>query len=270
MKKFFCLLLCAGLALLLCAPACADVLYEPQDDFYERNRGDCDYLGRYFYCSGEAGYVFVYASPNAARPDTAIPNGAGFFIEWTWNGGAWGVIEYDPGTLEASWGGSTGWVRLGDMVADYDDTAFSADHAEELYESGRTLEMGREQLICTWKYPGSGELMGTVPNFSGEAETLSFQRFFTDPLGREWGYLGYHYGHVDAWVCLDDPENDALAADANCRRPALIPAADETVRRAALQSAAGPDFLLITCAAGVVVIAAAVLFYTLRRKKRGG
>ena len=53
---------CWALALLLAlyAPARADVLWEPNNSFYERHRDQCEYIGRQFYANGDQGFITLW------------------------------------------------------------------------------------------------------------------------------------------------------------------------------------------------------------------
>lgn len=272
MKKIFCITLSLLLALAPVVPALADVAYEPNDNFYEKHRNDCDYENRAYYTNGTNGYVTVYASPTGSAR-TAIANGSAFWVYWTYDGGTWGCIEYDPETHAAAGGrdSDSGWVRMDAMVCDYDSQAFRDDHADELRSEERSFDPDRADgdAVYAYKYPGSGivrDRMDWSMVWDGE---IRFSTLFTDPAGREWGYCGYHYGFRDFWVCLDDPYNGELAADENYVDPLaeLTPAADPATVEAAAGAARTPSPYLIAGIGGVVVIAAAVLAAAVKRKK---
>ena len=48
---------CVMLVSLLSGFALADVIYQPDDDFYNSHAGDCEYLNRDYYANGESGYM---------------------------------------------------------------------------------------------------------------------------------------------------------------------------------------------------------------------
>ena len=268
MKKLLSLVLAAVLALALSAPVCADVIFEPQDNFYERHADECEYYDRSCYINGKRGYAEVYSSPNASRPDAVIPNGALYWVSWTWKG--WACIEYDPAALDGSCGGSTGWVKLEDMSLKYDGASFFAEHSTEIVTDGMTLTLTVEQDndICVYEYPGSGELRRQGLGAYGDgSDDVEFTTLYTDLEGRVWGYLGYFYGHVDGWLCLSDPENAALESDANYRAADLIPAADAQTLKAAERGTGSAPVLVTALAAAVVVIAAGIIIFKLKRKK---
>ncbi len=213
MKRFVFLTMLAALLFALALPAAADVAYMPRDDFLMKHMDECSYENRWYYANGSEGYVLAYRSPESSDA-TPLPNGNRYLITNIYQG-SWGVLEYDTKTLEnsESSGSVVGWVKLDQMVAEYDNVAFRADHAGELTECSDELEIAEDQTVYAYQYPGSGIV---VAEFSGDwATSIPFQQAFTDPAGRKWGYCGYLFGVKNFWVCLDDPFNAELAPDEN-------------------------------------------------------
>lgn len=271
MKKAITLFICAIAAVGLTLGAAADVLFEPEDSFYQSHVDECSYYGRHYIINGERGCAAVYSSPKAKNADAVLPNGSDFYVEWVYNG-EWAYVQYDARTLAESWNGKSGWLRMSDMTPAYDSEAFCADHESEIYDGERTLHVEENGEMRLWTYPGSGESMGIAVNYGGKADDVGFAEYFTDPEEREWGYLSYYYGRANAWVCLDDPENAELQPDGNRRERDIVPAASQEEMKAVLRevTGAGPGTAAI-CAAGVVVIAGAILIYFVgkKRKSRG-
>jgi len=85
MKRLLALLL-VSVTLLLALPlaARADVLIEPNSDFYTRHRDECTYLYRNYYANSKDGYVSVKTEPGAQKEVTAIENGETIFIMFTY------------------------------------------------------------------------------------------------------------------------------------------------------------------------------------------
>ena len=230
MKRLFSLLLLAALLCALTAPAAADVAYLPRDDFIEKHWSDCKYENRWYYTNGAEGYVLAYKSPESSEA-TPLPNGGKYYISNVYKN-KWGVLEYDKDTLENSMvnGSVSGWVKMSDMVADYDNEAFMADHQKELvYEhtalESVTLELDADKTVYLYKYPGSGIVQLEVEHDWMRETVNMFSALFTDPAGRLWGYCAYHYGWRDFWICIDDPHNGALPPDENCVSVVTRPAA---------------------------------------------
>lgn len=298
MKRFFFILLCA--ALLLAVPAAADVAYMPRDDFLEKHWKDCEYVSRWYWTNGGEGYVLAHKTPDSAEA-TPLPNGEKYYISSVYKG-KWGVLEYDRDTLENKLSGGSsvsGWVLMSGMTADYDASAFEADHGREFGYDTVTVSFEGENVYI-YKYPGSGEMVYELEQ-SFFREPISFSPTFTDPAGRKWGFCPYHYGLKSFWICLDDPHNAALPPDENCvtivTRPAaapapqedpavtaepeatavplppgktveLTPAADGDTLKQAANDNRGSGPYVLAGAAGVVVIAAAVLGAALKKRRK--
>jgi hypothetical protein len=214
MKRLFTLLLACLLLCALAVPALADVAYLPRDSFLEKHWDDCRYENRWYYANGPEGYVLAHKTPDSAEA-TPLPNGGKYYISNVYRG-EWGVLEYDKETLANNLGSASisGWVRMSEMVADYDADAFYRDHQSEIVSGEVELEIDSDSTVYLYKYPGSGIVTDELSG-SWAGEPLLFNTLFTDPAGRQWGYIGYYYGHRDFWVCLDDPANDALPPDEN-------------------------------------------------------
>ena len=283
MKRLIPLLLALMLLTSLCVPALADVAYVPRNDFLERHTNECRYENRAYYTNGPSGYAMLWDSPKGA-PQTALPNGELYYVSWVYPGsdGSWGCVTL---TDQAN-----GWVKLAEMLPDYDYRAFDADHSSEYDNSERTLKAEPGKEIQLYKYPGSGEVVSVLDtNWLGdEGGEISFNQLFTDPAGRVWGFLGYLFGHREAWICLDDPYNAALEPDENCVKLTFAqpdvaspqtstiddtkklvitaPASEETID-AANKAAQKTGLGSLIGAGGVVVIALAVLVEVLRRKR---
>ena len=118
MKRLASLLVLAALICALALPAAADVAYMPRDNFIEKHWDECSYVNRWFWTNGEAGYVLAHKTPDS-KEATPLPNGGKYYISNVYQG-KWGVLEYDPGTLElkkdmkviveAAWGTEFGTV----------------------------------------------------------------------------------------------------------------------------------------------------------------
>ena len=298
MKRLLTVLLFAAMLLALALPAAADVAYLPRDNFIEKHWDECRYENRWYYTNGPEGYVLARKSPET-KEGTPLPNGGKYYISNIYQD-RWGVLEYNPDTLENDLSNNSvsAWVDMKHMTADYDNIAFMADHQSELVEKEATLEYKETDTVYVYKYPGSGEV---VSELSGDwfEPVLNFNTVFTDPAGREWGYCAYHYGNRNLWVCIDDPFNGALEPDENCvmigvrtggdptpaaadeptqeSKPApvttgktieITPKADDQTLAQAAKDNRGIGPYIAAGAAGIVVIAAAVLIAVLRKKQR--
>ena len=264
MKKLFSLLLCLVFVLAAEGTAFADVAIEPRDNsFYERHRGECSYENRLYLANGQDGYVFIYKSPVSTSPQDAAVNGSEWWVEYIYDG--WGCVEYESGDDYRS-----GWIRMSQLSADYDSTAFFEEHRDEIDEKAvRSIEIKSDDTVYAWKYPGSGVVRDTLGNYTRDpVATVELGSIYTDSEGREWGYLGYYYGQRYLWICISDPMNGQLEADENYREPELVPAASQQEADSALSRAMGPNYVLVAGACGVAVIAAALLYVFIRKKRK--
>lgn len=55
--------------------AMADVIFEPQNDFYSRHRRDCADLRLNYFANGENGFVSVKKEPGSDSEVTSVENG---------------------------------------------------------------------------------------------------------------------------------------------------------------------------------------------------
>ncbi len=211
MKRKLLALLVAVLTLVtLTLPAFADVIWEPNNSFYRLHAGECDFVDRNYIANGEKGYVTLYSAPNSLTQVINLVNGTTFRVAHVWQGSggeAWGVgyIRVDNEYHE-------GWVALDQMALLYDHIAFEEDHGTEFTQydgSGDQLERA-----CLYSWPG-GVYESTL-EFDREHNPPSgaLRRLYTDQNGLRWAFVGYYYGHRDAWLCIDDPLNEDLGVEA--------------------------------------------------------
>lgn len=263
MKRTLCLILALILALSMCVFVSADVIWEPEDDFFTWHSGDCTYVSAVYYANGENGYISVYAAPGDAKPRCVIPNGNAYGVSWTYNG-EWALIEYDKLTLENAYGDETGWVRLTELAKKYDGADFQRDYADKMTAGEVTLsseDVGESFVV--WNYPGSGE----VEYYSIPAnDDLHFDSVYVDANGLRWGYIGYYYGRLNGWVCVDEPANAEIPAGSEKVELTLIPAAGEK-ELGGVETSSGSETVVVVCAVAVVIVAAGLIVMAIRKKK---
>jgi len=189
----------------------ADVIVEPDDDFYRRNRQDMKYMGRSFYANGENGYIKLLVEPNSVREVISIANGEIVYIMYTYsdNGVLWGVTEVNIN------GWVTVWILMDDLNLVYDSIEFASDHGSEFVERDFNIgELDFDGDLILWTWPGSGEISWVFERqyLMGDTNMGEGSTIYIDMEGREWGYLGYFYGSRSIWVCLDDPSNQNIPA----------------------------------------------------------
>ncbi|MCI9005811.1 MAG: hypothetical protein HFH39_11390 [Lachnospiraceae bacterium] len=173
----------------------ADVLFEPEDSFYQERRSECTYVSRQFTANGPEGKVIVYESPESSKVVDTWENGHQATVAYTYedkDGTVWGVCE------------SGGWMPMEYMEVIYDNISFMEEHAADIKAQQGTLDKQEGEKIIFWKYPGSED--------SYEAEAwdtpLGYENVYEDSEGHSWGYVGYYYGYKEVWVCIDQPTAD--------------------------------------------------------------
>ena len=191
----------------------ADVIWEPEDDFYLLHANECDYVNRVFYTNGESGYLEIFKEPGGRSLGFA-ENGYLFHVQFSYVLGkeTWGYVEFfqDGGFLlprtEGSYQG--GWARLEDMVLKFDAESFDMLHAGEY--RNYTGDYSELSNVMLWTFPNSGEPLSSTPVETDE--NFKIEHVYTDLEGHPWGYLGYFYGWRNAWVSLDRPTDSDIAA----------------------------------------------------------
>lgn len=223
-----------GLIVFLCviffaANAIADVLWEPNDNFYRVKREECEILGRSFTANGLSGKVTVWKEPGSRTQAGEVPNESEFFVSFTYTdskGNVWGVVQYtydqQSGVVEKDYRGdsaTTGWVLMTDLSLIYDHISFDEEHKEAFVPfSGTYDELLNKKNILFWSYPGSGETVRMEEQIN---EDFQFDYTYTDAAGRQWGYVNYYYGSRNFWVCISDPAN--LYIPVNTPKPKATP-----------------------------------------------
>lgn len=200
MKKWIAFLsgcLCYMLCIL---PARADVIWEPQDSFYEEFSSECEYVGRTFTANGPDGEVILYQSPVSAREVARWENGFKAYISFTYedeNGVVWGVYEEH--------GSKTGWMPMEYMDVVYDAISFAEEYEADITaETGALDEQYVHESVWFWRYPGATEGYETTV----ESYVPEYDGTYVDSHGHSWGNVGYYFGHKNFWICLDQPDAD--------------------------------------------------------------
>ena len=203
MKKLISFLLTVAAMLSLAMPAAADLIWEPEDSFYEKHRDECTYENRRYELAGYDGSVTLWSAPNGTA-QRELPNGGQGTVQFRWsgNGVEWGYFYGLEGSIDA------GWAPMDDLTLVYDSRQFLEDHAADIV-TGEAVPVEFDSAVV-YSYPG-GPVSGTLRE---EKEYMPFSEIFTtiytDGSGLRWGLVGYYMGHRDGWVCLDNPLNEQL------------------------------------------------------------
>lgn len=268
MKKYLRLLLCVILcALSLALPlttAFADLIYEPEDDFYNRHRDECTYEGRTYEILAPDGKAKLYQSPASKDVLAVAENGGQVFVNYVYTpekGARWGtvIVKNENGYWVDA------WIPMDYLWLTYDSQAFFADYSAEIYEEEAFLDIASiDASVVFYSFPGSTVIAREIEK-EWLPESFSLTQLFRDDAGT-WGYLPYLYGKVDGWVCLNNP-----SATPEELYPNGIPVRDTRLKQTVteiIEPAQNGNLMAIAAVlvSGVVVSSAALLFLLKKRK----
>lgn len=260
MRRILCTVLTvAALLAMFCAAVQADVIWEPNDRFYEQHASECTYHNCSYVVNSPEGGLNLMQSPQSSRVRAQLENGAEVSIYYVYegSGGEWGYTEWPSGQ---------GWLPMDSLTRLYDGEMFWNDYQEEFYEDEQAVQAFQASLteqvqLQLYSYPESGQVVSILNgDWIDQPEHLVFSELWKDETGRVWGNVGYYKGHR-GWICLSDPENDAIPA-VERQQLTLYPAGKPAMPKAWLQQLA---------LAAVLVVAVAGLsawLLVLTRKKR--
>ena len=176
----------------------ADVIWEPEDLFYKMHADDCEYHNRNYIANGPEGEIVVYKSPDVKLKLETIENGISVNIYYLYeakNGVLWGLYKNWENDL-------IGWIPMAYMSLEYDHICFMEEFGEQVQSKKEKLPPEyTNKNINIWSYPGSENCSTFLA-----ANPIEFTDIFIDEEGNTWGYLSYHYGWRDIWVCIDHPQ----------------------------------------------------------------
>ena len=123
MKRLVCLFCAVLMAVCCIVSASADVIFEPNDSFYEAHREDCVRNERNYTAAGPNGDVTVYESPESDKVIATFANGETLYISYIYtdpDGIQWGYYE--------NWEtGVAGWVPMEYLELIYDGISFEEE-----------------------------------------------------------------------------------------------------------------------------------------------
>lgn len=204
MKKTGIVLVCLMMLLVLPLRVSADVIFVPDDPFYEEHFDACSYLNRGYTANGPEGDVTMYESPESQRVIQVLEQGEAVWISYTYTdpqGNQWGYWEDFRQDIR-------GWMPMEYLRLVYDHISFAEDYADQIVsQEGALDEAYVDQKVWFWEYPGSeAGYEVTILEYTPDYSSL-----FVDEEGRRWGCVGYYMGFRNVWLCLDDPTADADA-----------------------------------------------------------
>ncbi|MCL2757501.1 MAG: hypothetical protein FWD43_05435 [Coriobacteriia bacterium] len=270
MKKQACFVLILAIMISLLFPlanAYADVVYEPQDDFFNSHRDACISIDRWFYVNGEEGYAIMMVAPNSNKEVDVLRNGTELYISYTYDqrGVIWGLTEFQSSITGKR---VSAWLPWDKLVLKYDHISFEQDHGSEFYIYTGDLGFLKEvERIYVWDWPGAdGQPWSTTPgNLQVEDPQfyIEMEKTYKDEMGREWCFFDYRYASWGKWVCISDPSNGEIPAFNSAPDPKLVPPAET------LPVPKGFNLLLlIIILVVVVVIVAAILILVFWRRSQ--
>lgn len=270
MKRFLTCLLSLTLLLALASTAQADVLWEPHgNSFYNSHQNELTYEGRNYRANSTDGFITIWNAPDGSLVKGQFQNGFTLHVYWRYEN--WGLtsVRGDEEWIE-------GWVDLGKMDLLYDHIAFAQEHAEEIKPyNGEFADFTDDHATVNfYPYPGAPTVSiswymfehNVMENLTGTADTPSYiQSVYVDEQGLTWGFVGYMYGRLNAWFCLDNPGgvNDGTTTDFPLRdtqTPELIPP-----QAPVLPAKSYIPYILVGT---VVIVTAGALALFFKKKKR--
>lgn len=212
MKKgivfFLILLLCSALIL----PAMADVIYEPENSFYNSHRDECT-EDSHCYVIPEKLALPALKSPKDKSAVMTLEAGTSFWTQYLYTDEKTGMI-YGLTLLHDTKGNWQDlWVPLAGLAPLYNSTDFNRDYRDQFYTTEESVRIDLTKVaVRLWEYPGAETPKEILDNYVGtdNYEDLNLNTLFKDEDGLEWGYLGYWYGRRNCWICISDPEADSF------------------------------------------------------------
>ena len=180
----------------------ADLIFEPEDSFYEKHADACEYVNRSYIVNGYDGETDVYESPESAEKVMTVKNREKYYISFVYtdrNHVKWGFIEDGQE--------NSGWVPMDYMYPVYNSQSFYEEYKDKITpDEGIIPNVTKGDVIYGWTYPGSE----TKYKIEVMEDTFDYGSTFTDEEGHQWGNVGYDMGNRDFWVCVDEPQNPNL------------------------------------------------------------
>lgn len=187
--------------------AFADVVWEPENNFYKFHKGSTKEDGGEYTVNGEKGYAGFADKPGGSAAEFYLTNGTEIEVICTYEKGGrtYGMCWQDGEFHQSVYG----WVNMKDMVKLYRSREFKKEHASEInFREANQLKKSIVGDVCLYSYPLSGEILSRVK--SDGKEEFGFIAIYEDKDGRSWGEKEYRGDESDGWVCLSDPLNDSL------------------------------------------------------------
>lgn len=253
-------MLCLFVFFLASKTAKADLIIEPDDAFYRSHRPSCTYVSRFYIANGEDGYSTIYVNPESKLTVYKVTNGTEFYVSFSYDK-SWLYCQVTIYAEDGSVSYKKGWIPEKDCLLKYDGIAFYDDHISEVKDyQGEFDQYQLEKEILVWSYPGSGEIVRRFKEF----DPSHIAYVYTDEQGQTWGYIQYHFGTVNAWVCMGDPENEDLPVQ-KIMNGDLIPPVEP---KSSFKDGENIPFLVAALLVAGVVVVTLLLIRRLYKKNR--
>ncbi len=176
--------------------AYADVIWEPEDDFYGQHSSQCSVVERNFEANPPEGEPLkVYKAPDSTEVIATREKGERIGISHSYTdpaGREWGLLY------------ESGWAPMDYLAEVYDGEAFYRQYSGEIKQESGEADISKipdDKDLYFYEYPGAEE----GSRINKESDNPYYTMCFTDPEGHKWGYVSYYY-ISDGWVCIDAPD----------------------------------------------------------------
>lgn len=249
------MLTCLVTVLFITRPVCADIIWTPNDDFFNKHYEECERLERSYTANGEKGYVEINKNPLSKETVANKENGTEFYVSFTYTDEKdrlWGVVEYDD---------STGWILMEDLVVIYDDISFLEEYKDDIqaYQGEFDDYVPEEEPLQFYQYPGSGLPISAMEIKEYKPE---FRYTYKDAKGGLWVYVNYYFKH-QGWIYLSDPTNANIPGSTLQPQVTIIPRASELPSNSIVSS----EILILVILVVAVVVATGVIIRIFWKKK---
>lgn len=274
MKRILPLALTCIMLLALAATAFADVMWEPMENqFYDRQRDECEYNARSYYANGKEGFVTLWDAPGGSLVKAQYQNGELLWVGYTYKNWALASMWLPDDRTEV-----TGWVPMADLYLQYDHISFEEEYGDQFVDyngefAGYTPQ-DEGETFWFWEYPHAGSPRERIQTnedmldaLRGTAEQQShISKVYVDQSGQSWGYVTYLYGIRNFWLLLDNPTGGGITTSCVPEVDGLIYSGEIIPPQEPVMP--GKSYLpAILTAAVVVVTAGALAFFYGKRKK---
>lgn len=260
MKRFLSLILSFILVLTFALSVSADVIFEPEDEFYNSHRDECEHVERSFTATED---VKSFNKPNGKLAKCTFQKGDIISISYIYtdsSGIVWGVADYSE-NLGSS---AEGWVPMKHLAVIYDNSSFLAEFESVITQDTEGLKLPETDKLVFWAYPGSENYYEMEPWDDGYLD-IDFMHAYTDENGITWGYVGYFYG-MRGWLRIDDPSS-TTAQNVIEREPEIIYNISDSDIDIPENTGLSPIWLAVMLVSAACAVTA-VLIVTLSRKKK--